>query len=373
MIGCDRIDHYNRFTIQPVDCLQQRSAMDIHITFLGTGTGTPNRVIARAPSAVMLTLGMGTQHKPLHYLIDCGEGSVRQIVRAGLKLNRLSAVLITHFHHDHVMGLPGLLSVLSLKDFHHDDRRLALVGPPGLGDFINYNIAFTGSTMSYPYSIHELSDVGNAVLTTPWGAFHAVAVKHDNMASFAYVFRESDRPGHFDADKAAALGIPVQRDLIAALKAGHSVRLNDGRILHPQDLLTDGRKERTLVISGDNSNPCDLIPCMQQADVVIHQATFCGPVPGDPCHTFRKARDCRRSHMTKNTQLLILRNYGRKSDYNDSKGFAEEKRVIKFSSEAERQALVDAFRQEWIDLLTSGCETAEMRQRVIDNIWVERR
>ena len=77
--------------------------------------------------------------------------------------------------------------------------------------------------------------------------------------------------------------------------------------------------------------------------------------------------------MTKNTQLLILRNYGVRSDYNDSKGYAEEKRVIEFSSEEERQALVDAFRQEWIDLLTSGCETEEMRKRVIDNIWVERR
>ena len=96
---------------------------DVRIVFLGTSSGTPSR--ERNVSSVAVVLD-GTV-----LLLDCGEGTQHQLLRAPVRSGAIEAMLITHLHGDHVYGIPGLLATLSMNG---RKRPVDLVGPDGLGD-----------------------------------------------------------------------------------------------------------------------------------------------------------------------------------------------------------------------------------------------
>jgi len=193
-------------------------------------------------------------------LIDCGEGTQRQLLRAG-GLSDLTDVFITHLHVDHWLGLPGLLQTFNLRD---RDRPLAIHGPPGLEELMRLMRRVYGR-LSFPLEFVEL-EAGEAVRRDTL-EIQAVNVRHRVLA-YGYVLVEDPRPGRFDAELAASLGVAPGPDF-GRLQRGETVAgVSPAQVIGPE------RPGRKVVVSGDTA-PCETLAiAAHRADLLVYEATF---------------------------------------------------------------------------------------------------
>ena len=193
-------------------------------------------------------------------LIDCGEGTQRQLLRAG-GLSDVTDVFITHLHVDHWLGLPGLLQTFSLRD---RERPLPVHGPPGIGELMRLLRRVYGR-LSFPVEVVELEAGGSVRRDTL--EIQAVNVRHRVLA-FGYVLTEDPRPGRFDAALAESLGVRPGPDF-GRLQRGETV---SG--VRPEQVIGRPRDGRKIVVSGDTA-PCETLAIVAHAaDLLVHEATF---------------------------------------------------------------------------------------------------
>jgi len=193
-------------------------------------------------------------------LIDCGEGTQRQLLRGG-GLSDITDVFITHLHVDHWLGLPGLLQTFSLRD---RERPLAIHGPPGLEEVMRLMRRVHGR-LSFSLEVVEL-EAGEGVRRDSL-EIQAVNVRH-RVHAYGYVLAEDSRPGRFDAELAASLGVTPGPDF-GRLQRGETVAG-----VSPEQVIGPERAGRKLVVSGDTA-PCETLAIAAHgADVLIHEATF---------------------------------------------------------------------------------------------------
>lgn len=222
------------------------------VVFLGTGARwpTPDRGVA----AVVVARGAD------HLLIDCGEGTQRQMMLSRPGLRRLRAVLVTHCHADHVLGLPGLLATLS------ETRReaLPLLGPPGIAALVEGFLAQVGP-LGFDIDVREAAP-GD---TLDGGGYRveAVQARHDCPA-LGWVIAEGPLPGHLDPDALAARGVGPGPDR-ARLAAGEAL----GGV-GPGDVTGPERRGRRIVYSGDTRPAPGIARAAEGADLLVHEATF---------------------------------------------------------------------------------------------------
>jgi ribonuclease Z len=232
--------------------------VEIEVIFLGTGGSAPSA--ARAPSATVL------RREGEVLLVDCGEGTQRQLLRSTLGLTELDAILFTHFHADHVLGLPGLLKTYELQGREHP---LELIGPTGLADLVRAFSPFIGR-LRFPLELREVRD-GDAVERAGYRLV-ARSVRHRGP-SIAWALVEDGRPGVFDASLADELGVPHGPERGALLR-GNEVTLGDGRAIRPDQLVGPARRGRSVVLTGDTV-PCNsIVELAASADLLVHEATF---------------------------------------------------------------------------------------------------
>ncbi|MBA5942320.1 MAG: ribonuclease Z [Methanophagales archaeon] len=229
----------------------------LRITFLGTGgaTPTPNR----NPSAIAVN------RESELMLFDCGEGAQQQMMRAktGMKVN---TIFITHFHADHVLGIPGLLQTMALQD---REEPLEIYGPRDVGRFIDHLQALGYTGRSFEVRAIELRP-GDVVRRTGY-EIRTLKTVH-NVVSIGYVLEEDIRPGRFNRERAIELGI-TPGPLFARLQSGHSISL-EGREIRPEQVLGPPRPGRKIVYTGD-TRPCEsVIEASKNADLLIHDGTL---------------------------------------------------------------------------------------------------
>lgn len=230
-------------------------------TLLGTSSAQPT--IGRGLSSTALSVFRD------RLLVDCGEGTQRQLLRFGLGL-RLDLVFFTHFHADHYLGIIGLLRTLAMHAAPTDEP-MQIFGP---NPFITEDLPrmlFTGvdSLGSRP-ELHALKD-GDVVRRRDYEV-RAVQVEH-RVPTLGYVFEENARPGRFDVQRARRLGLNPG-PAYSLLQAGQAVTAPNGVLVRPEDVMGAPRHRRKLCISGD-TRPCsNLASAAAGADVLIHEATF---------------------------------------------------------------------------------------------------
>jgi ribonuclease Z len=226
--------------------------MEFSVMFAGTAGSVPS---ARR-GLPALSVRRGAER----ILIDCGEGTQRQLLRSG-GLSDLTDIFITHLHVDHWLGLPGLLQTFSLRD---RARPLAVHGPPGMAELMRSMRRVYGK-LGFALEVVEL-EAGESVRRDTL-EIHAVNVRHRVLA-YGYVLVEDPRPGRFDAELAAALGVTPGPDF---------GRLQRGEIVagvHPEQVIGERRQGRKLVVSGD-TGPCETLAiAAHAADLLVHEATF---------------------------------------------------------------------------------------------------
>ena len=233
--------------------------MDLDVVFIGTSGSTPTA--RRAPAATLLRRG-GER-----LLVDCGEGTQRQLLRSDVGLVDLEEIFLTHFHADHFLGLPGMLKTFGLRG---RELPLTIYGPRGLGELVDALRRIFGR-LTFPSEIVELAE--GDVLARDGYELRVVGVRHTG-ASIGYALVEHERPGRFDVARADALGVPPG-PARGALQRGEPVTLEGGAVVGPADVLGPPRPGRKLVLTGDTAPVDSVVEAAEGADLLVHEATFC--------------------------------------------------------------------------------------------------
>jgi ribonuclease Z len=232
--------------------------VDLDLVFLGTSGSVPTK--RRGLSGLLLRRG-GER-----LLVDCGEGTQRQLLRSTVGLVELPEVFLTHYHADHYLGLPGMLKTFALRG---REVPLTVFGPPGLVDLFGALRRVFGK-LTYALELVEIRP--GDVLDR--GDYRIVVFKvaHGVVAN-GYALVEGPRPGRFDVDAAAALGVP-EGPLFGRLQHGETVELGDGQTVSPEQVLGPPRPGRKVVLAGDTAPSRSVLEIAREADVLVHEATF---------------------------------------------------------------------------------------------------
>ena len=235
----------------------------LDFTLLGTAALLPLPDRALAAGAL--------RYRGLTILFDCGEGTQTAARKAGVNLISCSLIALTHYHGDHIFGLPGLLQTMQSMD---RKAPLLILGPEDLRDVMNPMLALAGP-LPYPVTLREMKpweSVSLDKLNPSWPAeasLTGIPTAH-RVPSRAYAFQVR-RAGRFHADQAEALGIP--KPMWGLLQKGQTITLTD-REISPDQVMGPEREGLKLVFSGDTS-PCRaLARGAENADLLVCEATY---------------------------------------------------------------------------------------------------
>jgi ribonuclease Z len=233
--------------------------MDLDVVFLGTAASMPTA--QRGPAALLVRRGSE------RLLVDCGEGTQRQLQRSAIGLPDLQEIFLTHYHADHFLGLPGMLKTFALRG--RDETPLTVYGPRGLRELFSRLRPFLGR-LPYPLTLEEL-EPGERLERGEY-ALEAIAVEH-GLDAVGYALLEHDRPGRFDVAAADALGVP-DGPARGRLQRGEEVKLADGRVVTPAEVLGEPRRGRKVVLTGDTAPSAFVVQAAHGADLLVHEASF---------------------------------------------------------------------------------------------------
>jgi ribonuclease Z len=231
------------------------------LTFLGTS--------ASVPSAERNHPGLLVEAGSHRILVDCGEGTQRQLLRSGAGFRRLDRLLLTHGHLDHVLGIPGLFSTLRPRT--SADVMTIHASPATLEIVVRMLAGLWGEGRApiplelVPLATGQVMDEGEFTIA-------CFPVRHRNTDSFGFSF-ESRARRHLRPDRLAALGVPdgpVRKELAE----GRPATLADGRTIAPEGVLGQPEQRRKLVIVGDAENTEGLAELVRGADLLVIEATF---------------------------------------------------------------------------------------------------
>ena len=229
------------------------------ITFLGTSAAVPT--VKRNVSATLVT------YRDLKWLIDCGEGTQRQIMRAGSGFKNLTHVFLSHEHLDHILGMGGLLATFNML---LPVQRLAVYGSPTAIERVRQMAGFIGRSLQYDLQWHEIDE--GLIYTHRQLDCYAFPTRHRVKRSYGFVFQEKPRR-RFQAEAAERLGIPPGPER-RRLLAGESLRGADGRIVRPDDVLGPEEPGKKLVYVSDSMYFEGLIEAAAGAHCLVSEATF---------------------------------------------------------------------------------------------------
>lgn len=232
------------------------------ILFLGTS--------ASAPSAKRGLSAQIVKHNEYRFLVDCGEGTQRQILQSGTGFKNLSRILLTHGHLDHILGLGGLLSTFLRWEAIEE---LDIYGGRATLERVNaliYDVVLRGNKPPMPLRMNQIKagtffDSSDFTVT-------AFPVSHRGPDCLGYVFEGKSRHP-FLPEKADELGVPFgpeRRDLVE----GKSITLPDGKRIEPEQVLGPLQKGVKLVVVGDTGKTENLLDICKDADALVIESTY---------------------------------------------------------------------------------------------------
>ncbi len=232
------------------------------ILFLGTSASAPS--VHRGLSAQVI---MHNEHR---FLVDCGEGTQRQILQSGVGFKRLNRILITHGHLDHILGLAGLLSTFTR--WEAIDYLELYAGKSALDRVhdLLYGVVLRGVKPPMPIEFREIKP--GLLFDEDDFTVAAFPVHHRGPDCFGFAFEEKSRRPFLN-DRATELGVPFGPER-KTLVNGQPITLTDGRVIHPEDVLGETQQGTKFVFMADVGRTNDLVNVCQDADGLVIEATY---------------------------------------------------------------------------------------------------
>jgi ribonuclease Z len=232
------------------------------ILFLGTSASAPSALRGLSASIVI--------HDEYRFLIDCGEGTQRQILQSGIGFKRLTRILLTHGHLDHILGLGGLMS--TFLRWEAIDELEIFGGRPALDRVhdLLFGVVLRGKQPPMPLNLREIKP--GPILEADDFTVTAFSVTHRGPGCLGYTFETNSRRP-FLAEKADQLGVPFgpeRRELVN----GKSIKLANGKTVKPDDVLGALQKGTKLVVIGDAGRTDDILAACRDADTLVIEATY---------------------------------------------------------------------------------------------------
>ena len=263
------------------------------VVFLGTSASAPS--IHRGLSANMVL------HREYRFLIDCGEGTQRQILQSGLGFKRLDKILLTHGHLDHILGLGGLISTFNrwetIKNIEIYGGSWTLARVKDL----LLKVVLRGEKLPIKLKFFPLEP--GPIFEDNTFQLSAFPVTHRGSDCFGFLFQEKARRPFLN-DKAEALGVPFgpeRRQLVD----GQTITLEDGRTIQPDDVLGLEIPGAKLVFVGDTGRTDDLVEISQQADALVIEATYLH-ADAEMAHKFGHITAAQAAHLALEAQVSQL-------------------------------------------------------------------
>ena len=229
----------------------------MEIIFLGTSSAV-HSYNRNHPAIILKAFGET-------FLFDCGEATQRQLIFAKVSPMKISKIFLSHYHGDHILGLPGLIQSMN---FRGREKKLTIYGPKGLYDLRDalFNLGY--SKIEFPIEFIEIDS--ETVESTDEYIIKSQYVNH-NVPSLAYSIEELKKP-RFLREKAIELGVPVGPDF-GRLHNGEEIEV-DGKIIKPEQVLGPPRKGNKIVYSGDTT-PCkEMVEFAKDSTILIHESTY---------------------------------------------------------------------------------------------------
>ena len=271
------------------------------LTFLGTSASAPS--IQRGLSSAIVGF---RSHR---FMVDCGEGTQRQLLISGLGFKRLDKILLTHGHLDHILGLGGLVSTMARWEMIN---RMDIFGGTFAVDRVQrlFGVVFGPGELPMDIAFHVLEP--GICFADEYLSVEAFPVEHRGPDCYGFLFSEQPkRP--FLVEKAEALGVPegpIRRQLVA----GETVRLADGRLISPDDVLGEKQTGTQLAFIGDLARTRGLTQMVAGAQALVVEATYLDS-DRDLAHRFghltsaEAARFAARAHVDQLILTHISRRY----------------------------------------------------------------
>lgn len=235
----------------------------MQLEFLGTGAGSPSK--QRNVTSVALKL---LEELNEIWLFDVGEATQHQILHTTIRPRKVTKIFITHLHGDHIFGLPGFLSS---RSFQGGNEPLTIYGPVGIKKFVMTALQVSESRLSYPLKFVEI-DHSQELFNERGFKVTTMSLDH-KIACYGYRIEEADHPGELQVDKLRQDNIP-SGPIYGQLKAGKTVKLDDGRVIDGKNYIGKPQPGRIIAILGDTRQTPNAVVLAHKADVLVHESTF---------------------------------------------------------------------------------------------------
>ena len=247
--------------------------MRFEVLILGCSSATP--IYGRHPTAQLININEQL------YLVDCGEGTQMQLVKYGIRSNRIKHIFISHLHGDHYLGLIGLISSMHLLG---RKEALHIYAPPALQEIIDIHFLHSETVLRYPLHFHPTPHETNMLIfENEHLSVHSFPLEH-RIPCTGFRFDEKERLPAIHLEKAEAIGVPTP--YLSLIKRGNDYTAPNGTVHRWQDLTVAPPVPRSYAYCSDTVQTAHYLPFIQHVDLLYHEATFLDEMRDRATETF---------------------------------------------------------------------------------------
>jgi len=235
--------------------------LSFKVTILGSG--------AALPTAQKNPTSQYIECQNRHILIDCGEGSQMQMRKFGVKLQKISHILISHLHGDHYFGLVGLLSTMHLLG---RDKGIHIYGPKELEQIIRLQLEIAGNKIGFSLEFHHIKKNQTGLLfEDKCIEIHTFPLKH-KIQTNGFLIKEKEKELTLDSERFYSDKLSIQ--FIQYFKKGQNVTDENGSTYFYKDYTFKAMPTKSYAFCSDTAYNENIITSIKNSDVLYHEATF---------------------------------------------------------------------------------------------------
>lgn len=236
--------------------------MNLQLTILGCHSATPR--VNAYPTSQYLEINNR------HFIIDCGEGTQRQMRKYKVGFSKINHIFISHLHGDHFFGLIGLISTFGILNREKD---LHIYGPKGIKEITLLQLKLSSSYTKYKLIFHELASTESETIFEDEKVTVKTIPLNHRVYTNGYLFTEKPKPRKLHIENIKKYS-EIETCDYHNIKAGKDFILQSGEIIPNSELTTDPAKPKSYAFCSDTMYKPDIIPIIKNVDVLYHEATF---------------------------------------------------------------------------------------------------